>query len=256
MLRRNCGRLRLRTHFDVLSVPIAALVSPDSRSHIDPYLLQKRLHALQRRFHPDSLSGKSQAERDRCEIIAGRVNSAYRVVRDDFMRHRYIAYCIALFNQPDTSANAAQPHHPLLIANDLANKETAGDLLDSITAVLDEGDEIKLGEQLDAAFLESMMDLHEEIEEAAEEKDGLPTERRKELQEIVTNLARDMQKVCEHHLHAHGVDFFVRPIENFKPNVAAAELSEQAKRSRTEYVKAVMRWTYAANLQQKLKELE
>jgi hypothetical protein len=244
---RSCSvALRLRTHFDLLSIPLASVVASGAR--VDTAQLQKKLHALQRRFHPDALVGKGDAERAHCEIIAGKVNTAYKIVKDDFTRHRYIAYCVALFSSEVSRDKARE----ILAANDRANPDVDhAEPLDAIHHVLDEGDEIKLGEPLSTAFLEEMLDMHEEIEDG-----DLAPERRAEMLALVQRLAAESKAECERHLTEHGEEFFSRRIASYSANQDAPPLSPAAKKAQSAYVQALMRWTYAANLQRKLEDLE
>ena len=61
--------LTIRTHFDVFDLPLHS-----NSAKLDTQSLQKRLHQLQRQFHPDALVGKSQEEVERWETIAAQVN--------------------------------------------------------------------------------------------------------------------------------------------------------------------------------------
>jgi hypothetical protein len=232
--------LRLRTHFDVLDVPLAA-------SAVDGAQLQKTLHALQRRFHPDSLANKSHEEVARCEAIASEVNAAYRVLRDDYDRCRYVAYCVALFGSPEGRA--------VLSAADAKG------------AVLTDSAEVKLGEQVDAAFLERMMAIHEEIDDAlddAEDGDGdsklggLGEKRWAELLATVDAVADESRAACTRCLDEHGHEFWAARVIGFScdmvdggPSIGAA-----AQDAQREFTRALQRWTYARNLQQKLRDLK
>lgn len=74
--------LRKLTHFELLDVPTTA-------GHDQ---IQRAYHAIAARMHPDRHRAKITPEQhERLNIVYGRITEAYRVLRDDRERARYVA---------------------------------------------------------------------------------------------------------------------------------------------------------------------
>jgi molecular chaperone HscB len=96
---RECGRLHPFPagvdHFRVLGL--------DRRLQLDPGDLQRRVHQLNRRFHPDYFRLRSAEEQATSLDNTAAVNAAYRVLRDPAGRVEY------LFELEDVAPGAARP---------------------------------------------------------------------------------------------------------------------------------------------------
>jgi molecular chaperone HscB len=57
---------------------------------IDSVDLEKRFHALSRKWHPDLFARKSQAEREESLEASAVLNDAYRILRDPISRSLYL----------------------------------------------------------------------------------------------------------------------------------------------------------------------
>ncbi len=58
--------------------------------NIDPVDLEKRFHALSRKWHPDLFARKSPAEREESLEASAILNDAYRTLRDPVARSAYL----------------------------------------------------------------------------------------------------------------------------------------------------------------------
>jgi hypothetical protein len=241
--------LRVRTHFDVFSLDVAT----DSHS-LDLHTLQKKLHSLQRTLHPDALVGKSQEEITRCEALSSEVNQAYKILKDDYSRYRYIAYCLALLRKGVIiNNNNSSKEHEILQHFDKNNQ------------VIVENDDIKLGEQVDVNFLDQMLELHEELEDVHTNNNTLDLERKKEMLEIVDQIAEESKRTCVELLRSDlGKQFWANQIKEFQDTSTLKQQQPQfnnenenvAELARRKYLQAVLKWTYARNLQIKIRDLE
>ena len=237
LFRPTLPLLAIRTHFDIFNLPLK-----DNSASLNTHALQKQLHQLQRQFHPDALVGKSKEEVERCETIAAQVNSAYKILKDDYSRHRYIAYCLALLKKATTSNSSSSKEGEILSS------------FDKDDAIVTENDDIKLGEQVPVEFLEEMLDLHEEIEDDGED---LSDERKKEMLEVVDKVAKESNEECVKLLNAFGEEFWVKQVEEYKAKSSCSfeSLGDEALSAQRRYIQSLMRWTYARNLQQKIRDL-
>lgn len=250
-LRHSLPLFSIRTHFDIFDLSLK-----ENSATINTAALQKKLHQLQRQFHPDTLVGKSKEEIERCEAVAAQVNDSYKILKDDFSRHRYIAYCIALLKKGTEVSSSISDD-----ANNNTTNSKERELLatfDRNNQVITESDDIKLGEQVPVQFLEEMLDLHEEIEDSSSDE-PLAAERKKEMLEIVDDIAEKSREMCEKLLGDFGEEFWVKQVAAFNNKNSENEgcvISQEASSARKQYIQFVLRWTYARNLQQKIRDLE